>query len=80
MSKKGLTRITVRVKPNAKVTAVDKGPDGQYVVRVKERPVDGRANDAVIRALSVHFKIPRSRFGIVRGRAGKTKVIAVFFS
>ena len=41
-------RITVRVKPNAKVTAVEKGPGGEYVVRVKARPVDGKANEAVI--------------------------------
>ena len=70
-------RITVRVKPNAKKTAVEKTANGEYIVRVQAPPLEGRANDAVIAALADHFGVPRSRVRIAHGLSGKSKIIDI---
>lgn len=70
-------RITVRVKPNAKQETVETVSATEYIVRVKEPPREGRANEAVIAALSAHFRVPRSRITIVRGASGKAKTVDI---
>jgi uncharacterized protein len=70
-------RITARVKPNAKKETVEKVSDTEYIVRVKAPPHEGRANDAVVAALSEYFDIPKSRIAIFRGHTGKVKIVDI---
>lgn len=71
-------RIQVRVKPRSKTEDVTREMDGDvYVVRVKEPPVEGKANRAVLKLLAKHFGVPESRLRIVSGLTGKNKVIEV---
>jgi len=49
----------------------------EFRVRVRERPVDGRANEAVIRAIAEHFDVPPSAVRITSGAASRTKVIEI---
>ena len=70
-------RIFVTAKPNAKketVVAIDRA---HYQVGVKESPQDGRANEAILAALSRHLKIPRSKFTILTGHRSKNKMIGI---
>ncbi len=48
-----------------------------YTVSVKERPVDGRANEAVTKLLAEHFKISRSQIKLVSGATSKSKVFEI---
>ena len=70
-------KYTIKVKTNAKENAVEEGPGGELRVRVKVRPQEGRANEAIIEALAEHFDIPKSRIAIVGGFKSKTKVVRV---
>jgi len=71
-------KIQVKVKPRSKTEDVSKEMDGNaYVVRVKELPVEGKANRAVLKLLARHFGVPESRLRIVSGLAGKNKVVEV---
>lgn len=70
-------RITIRVKPGSKTACVEKTADGSYIVRVKAPPREGRANEAVIAALSERFGVPRSRISILRGLSGRSKVVEI---
>lgn len=69
---------TVAVKPGSK-----KGPlvedDGQggLTVYVRQRAVDGKANEAVVAVLAEHFDVPKSRIVIVRGNTSRHKIIRV---
>jgi uncharacterized protein YggU (UPF0235/DUF167 family) len=66
------TTLAVRVKPNAKKPGIT--IDGETVeVRVRELPVEGRANDAVRDALAAALGIPRSRIALARGARSKAK-------
>ena len=46
-------------------------------MRIRERPVDGQANEAVIRAIAEHFDIPPSAVHIKTGAASRTKSIEI---
>jgi hypothetical protein len=40
-------------------------------------PVEGKANEAVIKLLARHFKVPKSAVKIVVGLTGRTKIVDV---
>jgi len=44
---------------------------------VKERPVEGRANEAIIKLLAGHFRISRSQVKLISGAVSKRKVFEI---
>ncbi len=81
-------RIIVKVKPNAKVQVVervkqssllteDKNEIPVYKVAVKEPPVDGKANKAVVKALASYFEVAPSLVSLVSGVSVKQKVFEI---
>jgi uncharacterized protein (TIGR00251 family) len=46
-------------------------------VSVAAAPVDGKANDAVVRALADALDVPRSQIEIVRGETNRRKTIRI---
>ena len=69
-------KIRVEVKPNAKFPGVEAVED-HLVVRVKEPPKEGKANQAVIRAVAQYYGVPPSDVHVVAGITGRHKVIEV---
>jgi uncharacterized protein len=69
-------KINVCIKPNSKHPKVEKTADG-YTVFVSERPVDNKANKALIESLSCHFELPKSRISIVSGLKSKNKIVEI---
>jgi hypothetical protein len=51
--------------------------DGALLVRVKAPPVEGQANDALIRLLSRTLKVPASRLALQHGTTGRQKLVRV---
>lgn len=70
-------KIQVKVKPNAKFEAVEKDANGIYTVRVNAPPVEGKANERVIRLLAEYFKVAPSRVTLLKGRQSKIKILEV---
>jgi uncharacterized protein len=68
--------LRVRVQPRAKRPGIDRRGD-VLVVRVAAPPVDGRANDAVCKAIAEAAGVPRSRVSVIRGQTGRDKTIRV---
>ena len=67
----------VRLTPRASRDQID-GWDGDLLrVRVAAPPVEGRANDALLRLLAKALDLPPSRLRLVKGRTSREKVIAV---
>ena len=68
---------SVTVKPNSK-----KGPlvieaaEG-LVVYLREKPVDGAANQALIRLLSQYFQVDRSLIRLKTGARGRKKLVEI---
>ena len=65
--------IVVKVKPGAKAPGVV--PAGNHVleVRVRERAVDGKATEAVLRAVAAALGLPASRVSLARGARSRIK-------
>lgn len=70
-------KISVKVKPGSKKECIERVDDTNFIVHIKAPPVEGKANDALIRALSDYFGVPKSKIVIIRGAAGKYKVVEV---
>ena len=70
-------KIAVSVKPNAKENRVEKTGSACFAVRVKARPRQGRANEAVIEVLAEYFGIAKSQIRLLRGRASRQKMFEV---
>ena len=69
--------IEVTVKPGSKKSEVSRGTDGRFKVFVKERAVEGRANEAVREILAEHFNVPRSKVVFLHGLKNKIKRIEI---
>jgi uncharacterized protein YggU (UPF0235/DUF167 family) len=69
--------IAVVVKPGAKAPGIAVGPDASFVVRVRARACEGKANEAVLAALAVALDVPKSALTLVRGAAARRKVFAI---
>ncbi len=69
-------KIHIRVKPSSKTDEIIEEGD-RYTVKVKEPPIEGRANAAVIRLLARHMGVPEARLRITRGARSKNKVVEV---
>ena len=73
--------IAVRVRPGASRTAVGGAYPGPYgsavVVAVAQPAVDGRATDAVHRALAAALRLRRADLVLRRGAVSRDKLFAV---
>ncbi len=70
-------RVTVHVRPGSARAAVGGAYDGALVVRVREPAVDGRANDAVVRAVATELGLARRSVRIVAGVRSRRKTLEV---
>jgi uncharacterized protein (TIGR00251 family) len=69
-------KIEVTVKPNSKTEGVSQ-VGGSFMVKVKQAPKEGQANQAVVKLLAQHFGVPQSRVKILSGLRNKNKIIEV---
>ena len=75
-------RITCRVTPNARKTAVGEfEEDPRYGkllrVRIQSPPSDGKANKELILTLAKHFGVKRREISIVSGQKSRLKVVEI---
>jgi uncharacterized protein (TIGR00251 family) len=82
-------KIIVKVKPNSKKELVERVgqptldlPDSrpemvEYKVSVKEPPVGGKANEAIIKALAKYFDVAPSLVELVSGTISKKKIFKI---
>ena len=70
-------KISVKVKANAKKENVEKLGEDNFLVQVKEKPRDGKANYAVREALADYFSLPKSRVILISGEKSKSKIFKI---
>lgn len=70
--------ITIRVTPRSRRTEVAGiMEDGTLRIRVKEPPVDGKANDALIEYLAKILGVRKNRIEILAGEKGLDKIVTI---
>ncbi|MDA1010422.1 MAG: DUF167 domain-containing protein [Chloroflexi bacterium] len=72
-----MARITVRLTPRASREQIVGVRDGALLVRVTAPPVDGAANEALVRLLAKALSVPNRDVRIVSGSTSRTKVVEV---
>jgi hypothetical protein len=70
-------RLRLRIQPRASREEIAGAVGDAIRVRLTAPPVDGAANDALVRFLAARLKVPRSAVELVSGRTGRTKLVAV---
>ncbi len=75
--KDGGVILDVAVKPRASREGVGPVQAERLVVSVNAPPVDGKANEAVVRVLAATFGVSRSAVTIVRGETGRKKTVRI---
>ena len=70
-------KISVKVKPGSRNEGVSKVDDLHYIASVKAPPVEGKANDAIVKVPSDYFKVPKSHISISKGGHSKNKIIEI---
>jgi len=70
-------RITVKLKLNSWKEKIEKNDDTNFLVAVKEPPVDGKANMTLVKTLAKHFNISSLTVRIASGHISKQKIIEI---
>jgi len=70
-------RLRIRVKPGAREEKVSREPDGSLLVSVRARAQEGKANEAVVKAVAKALRVPKSSVRIVSGLSSRTKMLEV---
>jgi uncharacterized protein (TIGR00251 family) len=70
--------LAVRAQPGAKRTAITgifgEGPAAQLKIAVRARPMEGRANEALVEFLAETFGLQKNAIEIVSGEIARSKV------
>jgi len=71
-------KLSIKVIPGAQRTCIEEClPDGTFRIRLKSRPVDGKANLELISLLASEFGTAKSCVRIISGAAGRLKLLSI---
>lgn len=73
----GGVRLALQVAPNAKKTEAAGVLDDALKIRLQAQPIEGRANEALVRYLADALSVPRGAVTITHGQANKRKLVEV---
>jgi uncharacterized protein YggU (UPF0235/DUF167 family) len=72
----GEGRLAVRVTPGARVEALEIA-GGRLLAKVRAKPEDGKANDAVLALLATALGLAPSRLELLRGATSREKLFRI---
>lgn len=73
----GAVRLALLIAANARKTEVIGVLDGALKLKLQAQPIEGKANEALIKYLAQALGVPRSALTITHGQASKKKLIEI---
>lgn len=70
-------RIAVQVMPNAGKSEVLEEIEGALKIRLKALPIEGRANEALVRFIADLLDVPKGRVNVTHGLTSRLKLVEV---
>lgn len=70
-------RLAVQLAPNAKKNEVIGAIEGALKLKLHAPPIDGKANEALIRFIAESLDVPKSAVSITHGFTSKRKLLEV---
>ena len=67
----------MKVKPNSRVSTLERGSDGVWLARLKSPPVDGKANAERVALIADQFGCRKADVTIRSGAGGRMKLIRI---
>jgi uncharacterized protein YggU (UPF0235/DUF167 family) len=69
-------RLALRVTPGARSEGIELG-EGVVLIKVRTKPQDGKANEAVLELLAEALGVATSRLQLLRGATGRDKLVRI---
>lgn len=69
--------IQVKVKPNARASALEQLPDGTWSAQLKSPPVDGKANEELVSLVARRFGVRKADVTIKSGGSSRVKLLSL---
>lgn len=69
--------IQVKVKPGARVSALEQTGAGIWLAQLKSPPVDGKANEELVALVAGHFACRKSAVSIKSGASARMKLVRI---
>lgn len=69
--------IKVKVFPGSKKEEIRRKKKDSFEVKIKEKPVRGEANRAVINVLSNFFNVPKNKVKLIKGFKQRNKIFKI---
>ena len=69
--------LHLKVKPGSRIDEFVVEKDGSIKVKIKEQPIEGKANKYLIQYLSEIFGVPKSKVVLLKGENNQHKKVSV---
>lgn len=69
--------LQIKVKPNARTSALVAQADGSWLAQLNAPPADGQANAALIALVARHFGVRRAQVCIKSGASSRNKRVQI---
>ncbi len=69
--------IKVKAYPNSLEEEITKKSEDSFDVKVKEMPIRGEANKAIIRVLGRYFRLPGGKVRLIKGFRKRNKIFEI---
>ena len=69
--------LSVKVKPNARVSRLEETEPGVWLAQLKSPPVDGKANQELIALVARAFGCSRAAVSIRSGASARMKLVQI---
>ncbi|MYN02578.1 hypothetical protein GTP41_10750 [Pseudoduganella sp. DS3] len=73
----GGVRLAVQIQPNAKKTEVVGVLDGALKIKLAAQPIEGKANEALVKWLAGALGVARSAVTLTHGQTNKKKLLEI---
>ncbi|MBP7810252.1 MAG: DUF167 domain-containing protein [Bacteroidia bacterium] len=72
--------LFVKIKPGAFKDEISFDSENNLIIKIREKPIDGAANDYLIKFLSKEFKISKSNIVLEKGQTSPFKKLLINLS
>ncbi|PJD94956.1 MAG: YggU family protein [Legionella sp.] len=75
--KNDVIRLNLYIQPGAKSNEISGLHDGALKIRLNAPPIEGRANEALIKYLAKCFDVPSKQIKLIRGEKSRRKTFEI---
>lgn len=69
--------INVRVIPNSSMNKIVEQKGDEWKIKLMTPPIDGRANESLIKFLADELKVKKNQIEILKGQTSRNKLIKI---